>query len=172
MNAFDSTVMEFVSSHHTPILNYFFSFITKLGDLMIVWIFLIVALFVYHKKLKELKYIIPIFAVSFFVNDFVIKNLVKRTRPYEQHDYIKLLIERQSSYSFPSGHSMTSFMAATVLAYYFPKYKLAFYILATLIAFSRVYVGVHYPSDIIAGALVGFGCAIIGIKIMEKIRTK
>jgi undecaprenyl-diphosphatase len=70
------------------------------------------------------------------------------------------LVELPGSSSFPSGHSATSFACATLLAYLMPRFAIPLYVLAALIAFSRSYVGVHYPLDVLAGAALGFVTAV------------
>jgi undecaprenyl-diphosphatase len=84
------------------------------------------------------------------------KYFVHRHRPFEHQ-----IGPSVRTHSFPSGHSATSFAAATVLAGYAPRYRVLFYTLACLIAFSRLYNGVHYPSDVVAGALLGAAIALL-----------
>jgi undecaprenyl-diphosphatase len=84
------------------------------------------------------------------------KLLVYRHRPFEHQ-----LGPSERTHSFPSGHSATSFAAATVLAWYAPRWRWWFFALASLIAFSRLYLGVHYPTDVVAGACVGVATALL-----------
>jgi undecaprenyl-diphosphatase len=84
------------------------------------------------------------------------KELVHRHRPFEHQ-----IGPSERTHSFPSGHSATSFAAATMLAHYAPRYRIAFFALACLIAFSRLYNGVHYPSDVAAGGLLGAAIALL-----------
>ena len=87
----------------------------------------------------------------------IIKPLVGRIRPsHEFYEYINLLVSKGGKYSFPSNHAANSFVFATVLSYFYDKKKTFLYILASAIAFSRVYVGVHYPLDIFFGAIIGY----------------
>lgn len=166
---FEYQIMEFINSFHNNALNSFFIFITKLGDLMIIWI-IITLLFFFIKKLsfkKDFLFITLVYFTSFVINNLLLKELFKRERPSISYEMLQPLINIPNSYSFPSGHAASSFVGATILSYYFPKYKIIFYSLAILIAFSRVYVGVHYPSDVIIGALIGFSVAKIGIMIRK-----
>ncbi len=84
------------------------------------------------------------------------KALVPRHRPFEHQ-----IGPSERTHSFPSGHAATSFAAATVLSAYVPRGRVAFYTLATLIAVSRLYNGVHYPTDVIAGAVLGAAIALL-----------
>ena len=84
-----------------------------------------------------------------------IKALVPRDRPSVRYAVPKALVSVPHDHSFPSGHAATSFAGATVLAFAYPRLAPALLVLAAAVAFSRVYVGVHYPLDVIAGAALG-----------------
>ncbi len=88
-----------------------------------------------------------------------LKPAIQRDRPPLSRPVPEPLLESPSTFSFPSGHATVSFACATVLALAVPRLRWPLYGLATLIAFSRVYVGVHYPFDVIAGAVLGVGIA-------------
>ena len=85
----------------------------------------------------------------------LVKHLVRRARPYTVIEELRLIIAEQSTWSFPSGHAAASFACAFILARFFPKRGKLAYIPAAIIALSRIYVGVHYPTDVIAGAVFG-----------------
>ena len=108
-------------------------------------------------------------AVTFLINNIILKNIIARTRPYEVVEGLNRIIGAQSDYSFPSGHSGASFAVAVVMFMEMPKkYGVPALIVATLIAFSRLYVGVHYPFDVIAGVLTGTIYAVITVAIYRK----
>lgn len=108
--------------------------------------------------------------IAAVLNNLVIKPLVARPRPYDTIAELTTLVAPLSSYSFPSGHSCCSFASATALFLAFRGKGGAWaYLLAALIAVSRVYVGVHYPTDVLAGALVGTVTALAIFWVSRKI---
>lgn len=102
------------------------------------------------------------------LNSSLIKHLFDRLRPCHVLENVHLLVSCGSGYSFPSSHAVNNVAGATVLAFYYPKWTWAFASFAGLVAFSRIYVGVHYPSDVFAGAVVGFGCGWIVLTIVRQ----
>jgi undecaprenyl-diphosphatase len=102
---------------------------------------------------------------------FGIKDLVHRTRPADAHPQIHPLYVVHSS-SFPAGHAATAFAGAMLLSYLLPRAAPLFVLLAAAIGFSRVYVGVHYPGDILGGALVGVLCGGVAILALKAARAR
>ncbi|MBR7089313.1 MAG: phosphatase PAP2 family protein [Lachnospiraceae bacterium] len=153
----------------TPIMK----LITHLGDKGIFWI-LIAIVMLFFKKTRPLGIMAGIALVfSVLINNVLIKPNVGRIRPYEVVDGLKLLIERQHDPSFPSGHSGASFAAAVVFLVKGPKkIGIPAIIMAALIAFSRLYVGVHYPTDVICGIITGTCCALISFMIWSIVEKK
>jgi len=93
----------------------------------------------------------------------VLKRLVKRMRPFEQLPDIRFLIRPPDRFSFPSGHTAAAFLMATLLCSLFPAITLPVFGWAILVGISRVYLGVHYPTDILAGAVLGLVTAHLGL---------
>ncbi|MBP5471428.1 MAG: phosphatase PAP2 family protein, partial [Lachnospiraceae bacterium] len=147
--------------------------ITHLGDTGIFWILIAIVL-LFFKKTRPLGIMAGIaLVVAVLINNVIIKPNVGRIRPYEVVDGLKLLIERQHDPSFPSGHSGASFAAAVVFLVKGPKkIGIPAIIMAALIAFSRLYVGVHYPTDVICGIITGTCCAIISFMIWSIVEKK
>ncbi len=137
-------------------LNQVFSFFTRLGDNGELWIALLVILLIIPPfRRMALTAAVSLISSALLV-EFVIKPLVARVRPYVTVEGLFSLVGPEKSYSFPSGHSATAFAVAYVLFRMLPvKYGVLVLLLAALMAFSRLYVGVHYPTDVLAGVLVG-----------------
>ena len=135
----------------TPIMEFF----SCLGDSGFFWILLALLLICFPKSRQVGFYTILSVAVCFVVNNLILKNLVDRIRPYEVVEGLQRLVPALSDASFPSGHACSSFAAAYVLCRSYPKAGWLAYVVAVLIALSRLYVGVHYPTDVLVGALVG-----------------
>ena len=92
-------------------------------------------------------------------SNLVLKPLFRRQRPYEKHADVTLLVRAPGPNSWPSGHAASSMAAAVILAVMYPFWSPAAILLAVGIAYSRVYVGVHYPADVLSGAVIGTMCA-------------
>lgn len=139
-----------------PILTPIMKAITTLGNAGMVWIGLAI-LFLCIRRTRRIGVTMALALLfSLIVNNGILKNVVARIRPYEVIDGLECLVGRAMDYSFPSGHTASSFAAATVMACLLPKkYGVPALILAALIAFSRLYVGIHYPTDVLFGFVDG-----------------
>ncbi|MDO5294480.1 MAG: phosphatase PAP2 family protein [bacterium] len=146
----------------TPI----FKFITHLGDSGSIWIVLSLLLLVSRKTRKVGFAALLALLLSLIVNNGILKNVVGRTRPYDAVEGLRALIGRQRDLSFPSGHTGSSFAAAIVLYRSLPKkYGVPALVLAALIGLSRLYVGVHYPTDVIFAAFSGTLLGLLALKM-------
>jgi len=153
---FDASALMYIQDViRMPFLNAIMVFFSTIGNLGLLWIALgLVLLFPKSTRRGGVDMLICL-AIAYIINDLVIKELVARTRPYNTIEELEILVSPLSSYSFPSGHSVSSFASAMVLTLSFGKKGAWAFIPATLIALSRCYVGVHYPSDVLAGMIVG-----------------
>lgn len=135
--------------------------ITSIGNLGIVWIVISVLLMT-RKNYRVLgQMIITALIITTIIGEGIIKNIVKRKRPFYGENDKELLITKPITYSFPSGHTASSFAVATVFIKTDNAASFEIVLLASLIAFSRVYLGVHYPSDVIGGGIIGVICGLI-----------
>ena len=99
--------------------------------------------------------LVPTIILSDQLNSSFLKFLIDRPRPCHELTNVHLLVGCGSGYSFPSSHAVNNFAGAMVLSYFLPRWTWGFFCYASVIAFTRIYVGVHYPSDVLAGAMVG-----------------
>lgn len=157
-----------------PVFNPIMTAITSLGNAGIFWILLTIALLIPERTRRIGQMSACALLASLLFNNILLKNMVARVRPYNAMEALIPIIKKPSEFSFPSGHAGSSFASAGVLYRKLPKkYGIWAIILAALISFSRLYVGVHYPSDVLAGAVVGIGCSYVGewaFSLIEKRR--
>ncbi len=153
----DSNILLFLQDTvRTPLLTPVMKLITALGNAGVLWVLITVFLLAFKKTRRVGMMSALALLISLLVNNILLKNLVARIRPYETVDGLTRLVEKQVDYSFPSGHAGSSFASACVLYRGLPKQAgIPAVVLAALISFSRLYVGVHYPSDVLAGILIG-----------------
>jgi undecaprenyl-diphosphatase len=105
--------------------------------------------------------LIPAVALSDILSSHIIKPFVGRIRPCHELEGVRLLVGCGSGLSFPSSHAVNSFTTATLISKFYRNLRFYLFSLASLIAFSRIYVGVHYPLDVISGAIIGLGFGIL-----------
>lgn len=142
-----------------PAGDWFFPFITEIDYFYIPYSLALAALMVFGKKRGVVTVLLLLLAITLSdqISSSLIKPLVGRLRPCAVLDHVRLLVPCGPGKSFPSSHAVNNFMAAFLVGHFWPKARPWLFVWATLEAYSRVYVGVHYPSDILAGALLGCG---------------
>lgn len=166
--AFDYNILNSIQSGLvcTP-LNYFFREITEMGDGGIVWIAIAVMLLFTKKHRRYGLIMLFALAIGTLLGVSVFKPIFCRLRPYIESGFTTF-IKPPGGYSFPSGHTLSSTAAAAVLFYADRKSGIAAVVLASLVAFSRMYFYVHFPTDILAGFFIGIASAFICIKAAGK----
>lgn len=153
----DGNILLFLQNFvRNPILDPIVIFITSLGDKGFIWIIGTILLLI-PKKTRKIGWMSALALLgSLMLNNNLIKNLVARPRPFTVLSDLSILIPKPGEFSFPSGHTSSSFAAAAVFYRHLPKkIGIPALVLAGLIGFSRLYVGVHYPTDVLAGAVMG-----------------
>ena len=169
LQKFDSSILFFIKDNmHGIIMDKSMVTLTYLGNGGIIWI-IIVAILMVNKKYRKIGFMaLGALILSTILGEEILKNVVKRIRPSANIPAWDLLIAKPLSYSFPSGHTTSSFAVAGVLAKYFKRYTFGFLGLASLIGFSRLYLYVHYPTDVLAGIVLGLMCSGIIIYLFGK----
>ena len=172
---FDLSVFNAVFQLHSPILNFFMKIVTQLGDAGLFWILLAVVLLLFRRTRKFGVFVLGALLIEVLCNELIFKAIFERPRPFnyvpwqESGAYVfPEIIARPDSFSFPSGHTASSFAAATVLFCTNKKWGIPALVLAALIGFSRIYCGVHYCTDVLGGMAVG---VVIGVAAYFAIRA-
>lgn len=160
--------LKFLESIHSPILDKVMIFITSLGNGGIFWIALGLIIFFQKNKDSKKKALSIFLSLIIFsiVGLLILKPLIGRPRPFMVEAF-DLLIKEPMGYSFPSGHTGSSFAAAFTIYYYNKNKGILALILAALIGFSRMYLSVHYPTDVLAGLILGYLSSLVAIKIIK-----
>lgn len=167
----DLSFLDWIAEHiHCGFLDGVMPFITSLGDAGWFWI-AIAAVMLFFKKTRKTGLMMGVALIcGLLVGNLFLKPVVARIRPYELNAAVELLIEKPHDFSFPSGHTLASFEGAVVLLLREKKYiGIPAMVIACLIAFSRMYLYVHYPTDIIGGILLGSAFAVFGIWSVNKL---
>jgi undecaprenyl-diphosphatase len=141
-----------------------FVWLSRLGTLGLIWVLIGLVLALLRRRPDLLVLVLAADGAADLAG-YAIKRLVDVDRPPARYANPEPLVEVPRDHSFPSGHAATSFACATVFAFAFPRFAAAFYLLAVAIGFSRIYVGVHYPLDVVGGALLGILVAIALLRL-------
>ena len=145
---------------HNPVLDAIMLFITSLGDDGWFWIAIGVVCLVFKKHRKMGVQLLLSMLCTFILGNLILKNLVARPRPCDIDATVTLLLSRPHGHPFPSGHSINSMVAAVALYLNNKKIGIPAVIIATLIGFSRLYLFVHFPTDVLGGFVIAAFVAI------------
>lgn len=173
ITALDFNIVLWVQQHvRSPFLSAFFIPFTTIGNAGILFI-LIGVLLLFFKRTRQSGILLLIsLTISFILNDIVVKNIVQRPRPYNTFSQIIPLVPPPGKYSFPSGHTAAAFSSMMTLFFTQKKHAIMGLIIAFLMGFSRIYVGVHYPTDVFFGAFLGTTVAVICAVTFLKTKRK
>lgn len=168
----EMTMLHALQEIHSPVLDTIMVYITALGEYGILWILIAIILITQPKYRQCGVAMLLAMLCGYLIGNVGLKNLIARPRPCWIDDSISLLVKNPTDYSFPSGHTLASFESATVIFLYSKKAGVIAYITAVLIAFSRLYLFVHYPSDVLAGMILGIGIAVVADKLFKKLTAR
>jgi undecaprenyl-diphosphatase len=157
LRSFDHNLMSRLTSWHTAWLDYVMIWASTIGQGGVIWITLAVLSFICAPKSRAAAWrVLLTIALAALMTDGVLKPLIARARPKaDETAIVRALPAIPHSASWPSGHAATAFGGAFALSRMWPAGRIAWWALAVTIGFSRIYLGHHYPLDVLAGAIVG-----------------
>ncbi|MDO5715902.1 MAG: phosphatase PAP2 family protein [Tissierellia bacterium] len=163
----ESQLLEKILRWRNPRRNRIMIFLTHLGTGGFIWLIIIAVSILGQWDVRIGLNMVLAMSLSFLLCNLILKPLVRRERPsWNRKEY--LLIKNPRDFSFPSGHTSSSFAAATTVFFYQQKLGIFLLIIAILIAFSRIYHYVHYPSDVIVGIALGIFCAFLAKEFFDR----
>ncbi len=165
-------ILFYLQSLHNPILDKIMVNITSLGNLGAIWFIISIVLMIIKRYRRYGVLLFVTLALTGCLGSFVIKPLIARSRPCDVFKEVDILIRHPGGFSFPSGHTYLSFAAATVICFMNKKLGILAFIFAVVMGFSRMYLFVHFPSDVVAGALLGVVVALFNISIYKALQNK
>lgn len=167
----DGNILLFIQEFlRNPLLTPIMKAITTLGNNGLIWILLTLLLLAIPSTRRVGCMLTAALLGTLIINNIILKNLVARTRPYEVIEGLTYLVKKPTDFSFPSGHSGCAFAAACIMFRRLPgKYGVPALILAIVISLSRLYVGVHYPSDVLFGIISGIVISYVAEWIVGKL---
>lgn len=172
LSSFDANFLLWIQQHlRSDFFTPFWRFITTTGNggLLMIAIACILLAFKKTRKVGIMSVVALVFSLVF--TNLLIKPLVARVRPYEVIEGLAILVPKQLDFSFPSGHSSAAFATAWVMFRSLPKkVGIPALVCALLMAFSRLYLGVHYPTDVLAGVVLGILYAQAAMWLVERFR--
>jgi undecaprenyl-diphosphatase len=154
-----------------PVFDVVMPILTNIKYFRVPYLLIWIGLIVFGGKRGRVAAVLIILTITFSdqMSSSVIKPLVGRIRPCNALEGVRLLVGCSRAYSFTSSHATNIFAAATFFTHFYPKARWYFFIFAGMVAYSRSYVGVHYPGDLIFGALLGILCAWFVIMVYHRI---
>ena len=166
----DDFILEWIKRLHTPILNKLMILFSLSGSKGIVW-FAICIFFLFDKDTMVTGVsILVAIGLTTVIGEGIIKHAVGRIRPCHKLEYDDLLVSRPGYYSFPSGHTASSFSVFAVALFNCSTTTwIGILLLAILISFSRIYLRVHYLTDVICGVFLGIVCGSLSVLIMNRL---
>lgn len=162
--------LDWIQAHlQCRLLDTVMPFVTSLGYKGIFWIVLTLLGLAYKPTRKYAHVAAIALLLCLICGNVILKPLLARVRPYDINTAVTLLIKAPTDYSFPSGHTQSGFAVAAAVFMWKKRWGIPALILAALIAFSRMYLYVHYPTDVLGGFLFGIGFAMIGLFICDRL---
>ncbi len=172
LTAIELQVLDFISIHlSNPVMDFLMPIISAVCNHGEIWIAASIIMMFFQKTRKAGISVAFALILGFLIGNMTIKPLVARIRPYELAQ-ASLLVSAPTDYSFPSGHTLASFGSAFAIFMNYRKVGVYAIILASIIAFSRLYLYVHYPTDILVSVILGYVFAVVTTKLTKVLFKK
>ena len=169
MNEFEIKILDFIQDTFScKFLDGFFVAITSFTNKGIFWIILAIILLCFKKTRKTGVCLGVALILGEILGNQILKNIFARPRPYVVNTEANVIINKLSSYSFPSGHTRCSVECAIAIFANNKKWGTAAIVFAALTAFSRLYLYMHYPTDVLGGAILGIIDGLLAVFIVKK----
>lgn len=165
------SILHGIQALHNPVLDQIMVtvFNTLVGSLGQLWIVVGLVLLVIPKTRKCGVAVLVSYFVSFLIGNEWLKDWIARPRPCAVDDTVQLIVKKPSSFSCPSVHTYLAFSSAMAIFHYYKKPGIGVFVFAALIGFSRMYFFVHYPTDVLFGAVLGIATAFVVCLLLDKI---
>lgn len=164
----DLSVLEAIQNIKSDALDLLMMIFSYMGEAGAIWIFAAITMLCFKKTKVTGAMILFALIAGVLIGEVALKNIVCRPRPFVTFPDLSQNINPPDGYSFPSGHSCSSFAAATILLLRDKRFGLPALLVAALIAFSRLYNCVHFPTDVLAGILLGISLGVITVIFFKK----
>lgn len=161
----DFAAFQWLRTHHSPLLDVAMAGFSDVARGGVIWIALAVLIaFLYRSRWPGVVHVVLAVVLAFAITDHVAKPLFNRSRPFESYSDSRVYGQRPTTRSFPSGHAASAIAGVCALVSLAPEARIIFWALAMAVAFSRVYLGVHYPADVLGGMILGLaiGAFVVG----------
>ena len=164
------SILHAIQSIHNPILDQIMItvFNTLVGSLGQLWIVIGLVLLVIPKTRKCGAAVLLSYVVSFLIGNEWLKDLIARPRPCAVDDTVQLIVKKPGSFSCPSVHTYLAFSSAMAIFHYHRKAGIGVFVFAAMVGFSRMYFFVHYPTDVLFGAILGILTAFVVCELMDR----
>lgn len=159
---FDEIVaLSMLKHYHHHVFNEMMKFISSCGDFGMSWLVIILLTNLFEKTRQMSINMLIALIVATIIGQVTIKSIVKRPRPCHTYKNVDILVPIPSDFSFPSGHTTSSFACSTIMLLYYSPLGIVGMIYAILTAVSRIYLFVHYLSDVLFGVFLGIGIGLL-----------
>lgn len=168
---FDFSILYFIQENwRTDWLDLICAFLSRAFELGVPWLVLGAVLFCFKKTRVAGAILVCAVVLTFFFNELAIKNAINRERPCTIDPTIELIVKKPTSYSFPSGHTASCFAAAGTLLFTYKRLGIPLIIFSAFMGFSRMYLFVHFPTDVLAGAALGLLMAWVTVLVFRELK--